>query len=296
MAWVNVILKSDQIAEDKLGRAKGERVYYVQSDVYVEADEALTAAAGGNSIPPRGAAYSENRIACMVSNRAVTRNSPTQFEVRVSYEDPTDGSTFANLLAKAASITVSHETGMEEYTVDANTPAAHVLNTAGEPFDRGPERQRAIRVYTIKKYVTAATKAAILAAFASNNASPITLDGQTFDTDELLLAEATFNTVEGQTCLEANLVIKYRPGGWSDVLASFGYSWVEGTPIRININTGALMNQNTDPKDPLATRPDKPWALSQAGNPLLKPWDESLIGVKTFWPYPRASWTGVPTA
>jgi hypothetical protein len=85
-----------------------------------------------------------------------------------------------------------------------------------------------VKVYQIKKYVTATGKSNIEAAANTNNASAKSIDGTSHPTDTLVLCNPTFDEVEdedgvGTGVYEANYTIKHNPNKWIDEPLNVGY-------------------------------------------------------------------------
>ena len=77
-------------------------------------------------------------------------------------------------------------------------PLEPVVNAAGVPFDKGPERAEAVKVYTLRKYVNGTTKTAIEAAVNTTNSGALTINGKSHAVDTLWLADASYESVEGR--------------------------------------------------------------------------------------------------
>jgi len=117
------------------------------------------------------------------------------------FEDPTNGSATAALPAMGARVSTTTEAFAEGYQVDAD--GKKVVNAAGEPYDTAMERQAGVKVYTIRKYVTATVKAQIEAAWNTNNDAPKTIQGRTWAADELWLYSNSYEQVDGASVWDA---------------------------------------------------------------------------------------------
>lgn len=286
MAWVEVALVEDTFDEAKDGSASATRIYYAESDTPVANDAALSASHGDVAVPDAATAYSESRPRCVVTSRKVkrvNRNSPFQFLITVTNEDPTDGSLdTTGLLNKPARISTSDEHAEEPYYTDAEDNP--VRNTAGEPYSTYPTRDSGVTVYTIKKYVNATTKAAIRAARKTNNAGAVTIDGTSHDEDTLLLFEAGFEPVDGATGVyDATIIIKHNPDGWIDEIPNVGFSQL------VDGKRKDITQIDADDNDVPVSRP---WPLNSDGS--KKAWPDADIDLLVFYPYEQSAWTGVP--
>jgi hypothetical protein len=287
MAWVEVCIIEDTLTEDKDGRAKAKVVLYAEADdAFVESDAALAADDGTQAVPARRESYSAGRPRCRVIEREVTRVNkacPNQFVITVSYEDPTDGSDTATLLSLPADIKQSYEQLLEPYTLDAEgTPCT---NTAGQPFDQFPERPSKVKVYQIKKYVTATGKSNIEAAANTNNASAKSIDGTSHPTDTLVLCDPTFDEVEdedgvGTGVYEANYTIKHNPNKWIDEPLNVGYQELVGGDVE------DILGGDNKPVQ-------RPWPLETDGSAKATN-TPSDFDTLTLYPFPQHAWTGVP--
>lgn len=276
MAWTDVRIIKDSFA-DALRSTTAERVYYAEADGPVDADLALAASFGGVSVPAKGEAFSLTRLYCRAISRRVERLSPTQFNVTVNFEDPTDGTVEeeADLLTQAAKITQQSSNTMEQYTVDADD--VQVRNSAGEPFDTFPERLSSGVVYTIRKYVNAATKVLIEAAERTTNAGAKTILNRAHAADTLLLAGVTFEA-EG-TLFLATMTIEYLPEGWADIVLDVGFrEKVGGVWQAIKLPDGSAIA--------------RAWPLNADGTKKTNA-DDAADAI-TFYPYEQHAWTGVP--
>jgi hypothetical protein len=225
----------------------------------------------------------------------VVFRSPYQREVVVSCRDPTGGNVVfePDLLSLPARIRTSGGRSTREYFKDRDTPPKYVRNAAGEPFDRGPERIEDELIFTIRKFVSAATYASILNALHTNNNSPKTIKGYVFDSNTLLLATAEFDDVVGSTTgiQEAALQVEYKPGGWVDVTPNVGYT--ETLPV----GGGGVERNRIKERDPDTGElvdVTKPYPLFANGIKKPSPTDDpdDLF----FYPYTLHAWTGVPLA
>jgi hypothetical protein len=288
MAWTKVKITLDRFGEiDANGTAQAKRDYFCEADAPFALDAALSASAGGVTVAARSEAFSGSRPRCKATKRDVERHTPTQATVHVDYSDPTGGESGTDLLALPAKFKETYEQELEEYLWDYDTTPKAVVNAAGEPFDKQPERLKHVKVYTITKYVNGTTKAAIEAAIETNNSGTITLRGINYTVDLLLLANADFEDVESNV-YHATYVIKYKKGKWKDVGLNMGYSeLLSGFPD--GGQRRRIKEQDNAGNDVDVT---KPWPLNSDGTAKTNGNDlpEELI----FWPYPQAAWTGVP--
>jgi hypothetical protein len=287
MAWLSVVLIEDTSDEDDQGRLKATKVYYAEADTFVTTDAGYTADDGTTAVPLRTASYSVTRARAKVTDRHVDRVSAKKLKVTVNFADPTDGSDAATLLAKPAKIVTDGGQDTEEYAIDYDSPPKYVRNSAGEPFDQGPQRRVQTRIYTITKYVQLVTRNAILAAENTNNSGPKTIDGLAHDTDTLLLFDPHFETVEttGAGVYLATFRIEYKAGYWKDVALDVGFSELASGGRKAICEVDASGNQT---ENPIA----KPWPLNPDGSKKADPADDP--DTLEFWPYPQASWSGVP--
>lgn len=292
MSWIDVRVIEDSLSEtrarDGTVSAQGEKVYYVEADDVIDLDEALSASAGdpAETVAALGEAFSATRPRCVCRSRKPERLTPCSANVRCGFEDPTDGDTDENLVDKDARITERSESFTEEYAIDAE--GSNVVNTAGEVFGKLPQRQAGIAAYVVRKYVSSTTKAAIAAAWNTNNSASVTIKGVAWAADELWLSDCSFDEIEGSTLFDATYTIKAKRGGWSDRVLNVGYRNVDGKDIKIN-SAGEL---DVISGDPVAT----PWPLDEDG------WAKVPLGALlaadelVFYPYEQAAWTGVPVA
>ena len=285
MAWTDVHIIEDSFSESDTGAASAKRIFYCEADVAASCDAALSATAGGTAVAVRGEVYSITRARCLCGERAVERLSPTQFKVDCSFADPTNGDTPANLLLTGAKISTSAEGFTEGYVIDAE--GGKVINTAGEPFDTPPDRQAAIAVYTITKYVTSAVKTQIKAAMLTTNNSGKTIDGDTWAADELFLSEVGFTPAGTGTedLIQATITIKGKAGGWKDAALNVGYREVVG-------GKATVIKKEWDSDKNAYVACSKPWPLNADATAKVgaNPTPDTIV----FWPYERSAWTGVP--
>lgn len=292
MGWVDVhVLVRPPLTETMnpktlAVKATGSVVYYCESDTVTTLDEALLAATTGTramSVPTLNSSYSAGRPYCRCVKREVEWISPTIKHVTCDYEDPTDGSSATNLLAQPAKIGEGHESCQKAYQVDAE--GTKVVNTADAPFTNPPERQEGVKVYTIEKFVNAATKAAIDAAYNTNNNAAVIIKGRTWAADELWMADCSYQDVDGSTLQKATYVIKGKKGGWMDVGLNVGFRCAGGMEIRV-ASDGSVDYVNGE-------LPSEPWPLTEDGYAKVagSPADALL-----FWPYSRSSWASVPVS
>ena len=271
--------------------------YYIEADAYFTLDQALSATAGGVGIPSDGSSYSTSRPYCRCAKRTVKRLSPVQGTVTCEFEDLTDGASSIALVAQPARITDSCEIYTQAYVKDAQ--GNKVVNKAGDPFENPPQRQVAVTVYNIKKYVNATTRAAIDTAWNTNNNAAITIYGTNWAVDEGWIAERSFAPVDGSgSILEATIVVKCKRGGWKDICLNVGYRDI----------TGTLIKREIDPQTHQTLPCSKPWPLDSSGyakgsveyiNTANKALGYKITGdiepeELELWPYDRAAWTGVP--
>jgi hypothetical protein len=286
MAIIRVTLVKDSIRDSlRQGsvRGVGVKVYEVESDTPITADEAIVANDGTTAVDGYGAAFSASRPNCKLTDREMTeRRSAYQCQVTVTFEDPTDGSSLASLLAKPARIRELDESWMEEYTKDHDDPPKLVRNVVGEPYDRGPERLEGIVVYEVKKFVNAATRAQIRAARRTNNDAAKTINGVVHSIDELVLWSATFEPVD--TIYDATMLIKYKVGGWKDETPQYGFRYWESSAPGGKKFAAIL--------DAFGERVSVAWPLSADGTKKSNADDDPAI--ETYWPYPQHDWAGVP--
>lgn len=288
MAWVTVELVDETPLTETIDRAGSVRAsvsarYLCVSDAAVNQADFLTASAGGVEVPGLLAAYDPtNRPHLRVRKRTVTQETSHKGFVEVEYEDPTDGSSSGDLPSKAARISTRAESYTEGYVVDAE--GSPVVNTAGEMFDQAPERQAGIKVYVIRKYVNATTKALLKDAWNTNNSSPFTIDGDEWLEDEGWFADYTFEQVDGSSLWDATITIKCKTGGWVDTPLNVGYREASGRDIKVDTD-GTL---DFEGGEPVA----KPWPLDESGEAKTgaPPTADTLL----FYPYERHAWTGVP--
>ncbi len=290
MSWVRINLTKDSLKEADDGTASAERTYYCESDVPVALDEALTAALDGDlgAVPQLADPFSETRPSCMVRSRDVSRLSPRQLEVKVSYQETPGGSwvTVEDLLAKPIRITRQKWHMMEPYDKDRSDPAKIVRNAAGDRFDHMPEAQRSGTVFVCKKYVNADGRESIEAVLDTTNAAAVVIDGSTCAIETLWLPDCVFEPVEGaEGVWEAQYQIHRNLKTWKDVVLNYGYyaNWGEGFEhVRLTDTDG------DGHKRPLTT----PWPLDENGADKAKQTDDP--SELTFRPYSPVSWAAVP--
>jgi hypothetical protein len=283
--WTKVTLREDEFTGKKDGTATARQVYYAANDSVVATDTAMTADDGTTAVKQIGQSYSTSQPHCVATQSTPRRKTGTQFEVEVQFEAPLLGQfDGAGLLALPAQITEGDETTMEEYTRDFHSTPQMVRNTAGEPFDKGPERLTGVTVYTIRKYVNAATRTIIRNAKRTNNDFAATIEGVSHAIDTLLLWAAGFEDVPNVADVWlATLVVKYRPDIWRDVVGNYGFSELDG---------GDRKDITQDDGDGNKVRVSRPWPLSEDGSKKPNSDDEPFI--LYFYPYARGTWSGVP--
>lgn len=286
MAWTAVYINEsdpfhETISRDGSVRATAGDTYYVESDTVITLDQALAASFDGVTIPAPLASYSTTRPNCRCRGRTVTGKTAYQFLVHCAFEDATDGGNSTSQLAKASRCSSRPESFTEGYVTDAeDTP---VMNRAGEVFQQAPERQAAIKSYTVKKYVDATQKTAIKSAWNTNNSSSITIDGDTWAVDEGWLADYSFEPVDGSALWDATLLIKCKRGGWVDQPLNVGFRDADGLEIKID--------SDGFPNTVNGEYPSMPWPLDEDGMPK----DPGAIAdALLFYPYGQSAWTGVP--
>jgi hypothetical protein len=298
MAWIDVHVLLRQPLTETMNpktlsvKASASVVYYCESDAVTTLDAALTASTvstGGMVIPALNSSYSTGRPYCRCVKREAEWISPTIKHVTCDFEDPTDGSSSAGLLSQPAKIGEGNESCQKAYQVDAEGNA--VVNAAGAPFTNPPERQEGSKVYTIEKFVNATTKAAIDAAYLTNNEASVTIKGTTWAADELWMTDCSYQDVDGSTLQKATYVIKTKKGGWSDTGLNTGFRDANGLEIMIGPD-GEPVDRAGEP-DATGELPSEPWPLDESG--IAKPAGE-VADALTFWPYVRASWSAVPVS
>lgn len=209
--------------------------------------------------------------------------------VTIEYEDPTDGGTAETLAGKPARISSRPESFTEGYAIDAD--GSLVVNSAQKPFQQPPERQAAVKCYVVKKYVGSSTKAAIKAAWNTNNNASFTIDGDTWEADEGWLADYSFEPVDGSTLWDATVTIKCKRGGWVDRPLNVSFQAADGGDIIIKRGVGPVAAPPSPLPDEMAPTAI-PWPLDEYGAPKTgaAPEPDSLL----FYPYEQHAWTGVP--
>lgn len=292
MAWLDVhIVEDGELQEtwerDGTVRASVPVVYYVEADAPVTLDAMLLASFDDVTIPALRSSFSLTRPNCRCRSRKVERISPTQGQVTCEYSDPTDGSATATLAAKPARISRGTESHAEGYHVDAE--GNKVVNAAGEAFDQLPERQAGVRVYTLKKFVTTAVCDAIDAAWNTNNNAAKTIQGRTWQADELWLYDCSFESVDDSGLWDATVVIKAKVGGWKDIIPNIGYREKNGRRIKLRDTGAGVVLDYVNGEEP-----DKPWPLQANGEAFGPSEAATSIIPLEFWPYTRHAWTDVP--
>src|SRR5262245_54914968 len=148
MSWLKVHMIDEKFAVQPDGRVKASRKYYTQSDSVISGSDAMVASAGGSTVAAWGSQWDGTYTTVLANDVGTEFISPYERYVNVGYETP-ELAVFVpeeDLLARPAVIRVGYEQFMEEYTKDFDTTPKLVRNTAGEPFDRGPERLVGVKV------------------------------------------------------------------------------------------------------------------------------------------------------
>jgi hypothetical protein len=280
MDWVDVGVTKEDFEDTSDGGAIGTRVFYCEADEYVASDLVLAASFNGVAIPEKFAAFSEGRPRCRCSRRKVDRISANQFTVTVTYEDPTDGSTPENLLAKPAEIEESTESVFEPYQIDVEDK--RVVNTAGVLFDPLPERQVPMRVFTIVKYVNPVTAAAIRNAWNMINSSAKTINSVSCEAKTAWLFDYRLPLVDTDV-YRASIAIRYKPTGWTDKIENKGFQELVSGKLR-NITVKDDRNVQFVPSEPMYLDVNGVSVNPAPASPLIL----------EFHPYLASAWSGVP--
>jgi hypothetical protein len=247
MPWTSVTIVDDYFEEIitpfyvegsvyQLVVGAGHRTYNCHSDVNTVPDAALIADDGTTAVAQNSDPYSDLRPRALPISRKAKRinGSPKDIQVTVEYHDPTGNEAVEDLLALPAKITSGPTNVREEYQTDCDDTPKPVVNAAGEPFDKNPERLSAGRKYTIVKYVTEAQKAAIRAQEHTNNAGAVTIDGFVHADNTLLIQGTSFEPVEDFH--KAAIEVLYDPSEWEDDLLNVGFSELDAdTGLRKDI-------------------------------------------------------------
>jgi len=290
MAWLYVKILEDEFDEDsRTGRGRGRFKYLTESDTVVSTDAHLLASAGGITIKKPGESYSSGRPSCTVDSRRVWRDPKhklTQRYLELQFRDP-ELVALGDLLSQPALVWLDDEIVLEEYAEDEGDPPAPVQNASGEPYDHGPQRKIGWEVYTVKKYVNAATREAIRDLKWTNNSQAMEFLDRVHDEETLLLSGAIFEPVPGRTdVMLATVRIEYQTDGWVDKGPNVGFQYLykvtdSGKFIRRDIESiGA------DGVTKVAVA--KPVALDANGQP--KDADDDSVETIDFFPYPNGSW------
>jgi hypothetical protein len=299
MAWIDVhIIEFGALKET--GDASGARAsasvkYYVEADAAFTMDQAMSASYGTTpnvtSIPALGASYSTTRPNCTCRGRQVDFVSPTQAYVTCDFSDMTDGSSTEALAGKPARY--SSATEQLTWNPPCDARGNKLVNKAGAPFDNPPTMVTAISVFTIRKYVSAQTKAAIHAAANTVNDHQVTVDGSARAIGTCWLYGCEFEAVATDTCWEATVVIKFNPFGWKVSALNVGYRDATGAEIKVvKDNNGTTVGCFAYVGEPITS----PWPLDDDGNP--KPAGSSgnppVADPIDFYNSAENPWTGVP--
>jgi len=285
MAWDKVTKTVDRI-ELNNGKRTAHREYVAvwhKADGPIPASAGLTASANGVTVDPYYSSYAAFP-GCLATRITVDHLSPFDLKIVVDFSDPDviPFDTNDNMLALPATIVEQNSSVNEEYTYD--TVQRPVMNTAFEPFERGPFRRKSQTTFQIQKYITAGGRSSIRNAVNTINRIARVIDGSSFDKETLLLTEPTFAKVSGQTIYQANFLVIWNRDGWDDVALNVG--WQQLT------TDGTNREDILDAKGkPIA----KPWPLGGTGRAkkgaALQPTDFETI---PFHPYEKSDWVGVP--
>jgi len=299
MAWVRVRKIqddfSDKVSSTGTGASEGgaTQKFYCEADGAVAGDAAMTANDGSTAVPALGASYSTGRPFCTVRDRKVERLSSSQFNVTVEFADPSGGGGDAtspeDLLGLPAKIRRSAEEYNEAYTKDVTGKV--VRNSAGDPFDRAPERLTGVGVFSIQKYVDAAGRSAIDALWNTTNSGAITIDGVSCAADTCWLTQPAFDPVNGATGVySATYVVKYKKLGWKQTILDYGFSVI--LPAKGRITEPVLKEDGTVDATQKPRPCTLPWPLDGAGAKKANKTDDPAPIV--FTPYTSTSWAGLP--
>ncbi|HQY87848.1 MAG TPA: hypothetical protein PK402_04265 [Tepidisphaeraceae bacterium] len=131
-----------------------------------------------------------------------------------------------NPLSMPTQVSYDDQSCDEGYYKDCSGTPKLAINTAGDPFEELPQRQRSITVITLEKNVAHTTNYSSYAALRNIvNSDSTTIDGQAYAAGELYVQKIslgkiqTLNSVQFRTLTSTVLS---RPGGWDQSYESRG--------------------------------------------------------------------------
>ncbi|MEM1027433.1 MAG: hypothetical protein AAGJ38_05060 [Planctomycetota bacterium] len=270
----------DEYSEQSEGVLTGTRVYQVFVDsLNDDSETARNASVGSVSIPSEGDDWKSGSAmtARKIAAKRAKKDSQETFIVTVSYSSGS-GTTAqeTNPLDRPADIEWSGLSERETYFED--TEGNKAVNTAGDPFDRLPDRDVAKGVtVTVTRNLATNLSASLKALHKVRSSSSVAIDGIVLGANTARVENWKVSgvlTENGVNYRRHTVTISGKPN-WDDEFESRGRRQVDGTDIL----------------DLHGERVAEPWPLDASGNPLESPGDTPAT--VTLIPYEEASFASI---
>lgn len=172
----------------------------------------------------------------------------------------------------------------EEYFIDKSPTPKAVINSAGEPFETNPTRERADMILTITR--NEASENVLTDDGFSNvlNSDPVMIDGQVYAAGVLKMSPIKsvkttekFNQVD-VTYYRRTFVIKVKKAGWDDVFLDTGCNELSSSKLKPIVDNNGMPVR-------------RPYPLNGSGSKQSSP--TTAPSQLTFKPYDKAAWAGL---
>ena len=242
-------------------------------------------------IPVYGSTWSEDATRVFKQKRAsvIEESNRKHYLVQVDYDSVWLVAP-ANPLTKPANITWDYSEGTETYFKDHGSQYGGndlpVTNSAGELFDKLPEREMGTWAATwVKNVASTFSVASEIASMQVVNNAAFTFDGNSIAQYAAKISGGGLTPIQTENNVNFRTVtykLKFKSGGWIDKIEDRGLNELKAGDITqlVNIFKSSLPAQKTD----------KSWPLNGAGHKKTNATD---IGSEIdFYPYVAMSFAG----
>jgi hypothetical protein len=275
MSVVKVTL-IDENSETSEGVLTGTRIYQVEVDDITDDSETARSAA---AIPDEGDAWKSGSAmtARKVAAKRVKNDSQFTYQVTVNYSSGSAATAEAtNPIDRPADIEWSGLSERETYFEDTEGNLA--VNTAGDAFDRLPDRDVAKGLTVrVTRNLSSNLTSSLKNLHKVLTSGSVTIDGITLGAGTARVEDYSVSgpiTENGVTYRRTSVTISGKPN-WEDLFESRGRRKGDGTDI----------------VDLHGERVSEPWPLNASGEPLATSADAPAI--VTLVPYESAGFSGI---
>lgn len=286
--------REDRTADEVDGKPQSTASYLVITDSASDGPSAALYAdmgTGGLAIPAAGEVDPDNGLlVCTNKTAKPSGNSGRHWIVTVTYKPVSHriDKSAKPPLERPIEYSRNYRTWQEPYFRDASGTSEGdglpVVNTAGEPFDNKPERQKGAMVIVIVRNEADDNASSDDGYSNSVNSAQITICGVTYGAEMcrmLPIQSKMMFEIVGQTEYlyhQKTYEIEIKTPNWDDEIPSYGFNWLDDDGQLYEIWSGGK-------------RVTKQWPLDAEGLPMANAGDSPANVVRK--PYKVVDWSGL---